>query len=1088
MRRFFTFSCNGRISLALCAVPAFFLCLSSVSQAQTSLSTIRGTVTDSSGSVIPGVAVTADETSTNEQARSVKTDANGNYEMPDLKLGTYRIRASLTGFKTFVAENINLSSNQTLRVDAMLTVGDAATEITVSGAAPVIETEEGKISSDYRAEQYRNAPLPGNAYSSPLPVLATMPNVQSNENSYNVSFAGQTGAQLDMGMDGVKEETLNTQTVNMESVEEVKVVVVNNSAEFSRVGYYNVVTKRGSNQFHGEASYYHRNSALGARGFFEPQKAHVIYHTFNGSVSGPVIKNRTFFYALWNGERVPGGGFHLDTVPTSAFRGGDFSQLLTLASPVKIKDPLTGTPFPGNVIPADRLNATSLKAQNAYLPSPNLGAANSLANNFGFTWPYPDDQFHADVLTTRVDHRFSDKNSLYGRFSAYLPRYILAGNYPDTFWTRLRQSYSWAIVDTHVFTPNLVNTFTFGGNRDRVSDGDPIGKYTPLHGNDVVSSLGITGVNSAGLSAMGFPVMSITGYPALSVQPGGITTDTRNFSGVDSVSWAFGRHILKAGGEIRTFRNFNGKVPSGAYGNFTFNGSLTGNAYADFLLGLPYSSQRLTPLTNRVSHAQEMGYYVTDTFKVTSNLTLDFGLRWDYFFSPTYADGLEYNWDPSTGNVVVPQAAMSKVSALYPSTIKIVAGQVAPNPSRTNFAPRVSAAYRLDNKTVLRGGYGIFTETLGPFALLQSGGPFQIGETFFNNGSTLFSFPNPFPAGTGQVPAQSISGYPLNTTNGRIQQFNVTLERQIKDIGIRLSYVGSRNRGMNYGLGSFNLGSLTSGAIPSTLELDKPQPSLIPFTNARRPYPQFVSTTYDRRNGESNYNALSLEVRRRVGQVSFDGSWTWATNMANYLNLENPYAPLSWNRDANPEHRVAVNAVWNLPVGKNKPYLANANRFADAVLGGWQLYWTGFFQTGHYFTPTYSGSDSSNTNTFGGLPNRIANGNYSTGNRALNNWFDASAFTIPVAGSYGNSGVNILEGPGLNVQNLALSKHFRITERINFSLQGMASNLLNHPNFTSPPSNISVPGQVGVIGSQSGFFSVEKSGPRMIELRVRVDF
>ena len=1062
---------------------------------QTSLSTIRGTVTDASAAVVAGVTVTAEETTTGVKARTVTTDNQGNYEMPDLVSGTYRLTATLSGFKTFVANNVVLESNQTLRVDMSLQVGDTSTQITISGSAAVINTEEGKIAAEFTAQQYKDVPIPGNAYSSPIPVLVTMPQVQTDEGSYNVYFAGQGGAQLDMGMDGVKEETMNTQTVNMESVEEVKVVVVNNSAEFARVGYYDTVTKHGTNQFHGEGSYYHRNSALGARSFFSPDKPRVIYHTFTAAASGPIIKDRTFFYVMWNGERVPGGEFHLANVPTNLMRTGDFSELLTQSPPVTITDPLTGQPFSGNVIPTSRLSATALKLQNDYLPTPDMGGPHDLANNFGFKWPYPDDQYHADVVTTRIDHKLSAKNSLYGRFSAYLPRYVLVGNYPDLFWTRLRQSHSWAIVDTHVFSPSLVNTFTFGGNRDRVLDGTTVGGHAPIRGDKVVADLGLTGVNPSNLSAMGFPVMDITGYCGTCVYAGtlnvgyggGVTLLNRNFTYADSLSWARGRHIIKAGGELRTYRNFDGSVPQNTYGYFSFNGSFTGDAYADFLLGLPFTSQRLTPLINRVQREKESGLFVTDTFKVSSRLTLDLGLRWDYFGSPSYEDGLQYTWDPKTGDVIVPSSAMSKVSPLYPGNVKVVAGQVVPNAGKGDFRPRLAAAYRITPKTVVRGGYGIFTEVRGTGSglyapdgvLAQGGGPFAIGETYYNsiqNGQPLFSLPNPFPANAGSavIPSQSVTGYPLDTRHGMIHQFNVTLEHEVRDIGIRLSYVGSRSRDLNY-----------------FIELDKPEPSLVPFTDSRRPYTQFVSTSWNRSNGAADYNSMSFEAQRRVGQVTFDASWTWARNMVNFLNLENPYAPLYWNRDSNPEHRVVYNVIWDVPVGRKARFLNQIPRGVDQVIGGWKLYWVGFLQTGHYFTPYFSGSDPSNTNSYGGLPDRIANGNLPTDKRTLDQWFDVSAFTIPPDGRFGNSGVNILEGPGLNVQNLNVAKTFRLTERFSFHFMTMISNLFNHPNFYSPPSDITVPGQAGVIGAgggQHGFFSAEKSGPRMIELRGRIEF
>jgi hypothetical protein len=257
---------------------------------------MRGTVTDPSGGVVPGAQVTLEEAATNITARTVTTDSQGNYEIPALKQGTYLMRVQVSGFKTFVEKDIYVASNLIKRVDVVLQVGSAKSEITVSGAATVIQTESGKIGSEFSGDQYRLAPIPANSYSSPLPVLATMPHIQMDGgNEFGVTMAGQGGNEIHMGMDGVKEENLNTQTVSMEDAEEVKVNAVNNSAEFARVGYYNVITKRGTNQYHGEASYYHRNSALGARSFFEDHKPFKLYHTFNLRGSARSSKTEHFF-------------------------------------------------------------------------------------------------------------------------------------------------------------------------------------------------------------------------------------------------------------------------------------------------------------------------------------------------------------------------------------------------------------------------------------------------------------------------------------------------------------------------------------------------------------------------------------------------------------------------------------------------------------------------------------------------------------------------------------------------------------------------------------------------------------------------
>lgn len=405
------------------------------------------------------------------------------------------------------------------------------------------------------------------------------------------------------------------------------------------------------------------------------------------------------------------------------------------------------------------------------------------------------------------------------------------------------------------------------------------------------------------------------------------------------------------------------------------------------------------------------------------------------------------------------------------STIHVVAGQAQESPSLHNFAPRIGFAWRpWGEKTVLRGSYGIFTETLGRFARDLSNGPFQISESFFNaiqNGQPLFAFPNPFPAGAGTIASQSITGYKLDTDNGRIHQFNFSVERQVKDIGIRLSYVGARDRGLNY-----------------NVNINKPVASLTPFNQNRRPYPQFVNITYGRNNGALNYNAFIVEGRRRMGGLTFDAHWTWTSNYLNYSGIEDPYAAMRWSHDQySSKFRGVVNAVWMLPFGHGKRFLTSAPKPVEFALGDWQVDWIAIMETGQFFSPSYSGSDPSGTNTSGGLPDRIGNGNLPSDQRTLEHWFDASAFAPPTLGHFGNASPYSLVGPGLYVHNLTAAKSFKAHERFLTTFQVAIQNLFNHPTFANPSANISSPGTVGVVTSTKGYL-----GARTIELRLRVQF
>ena len=1051
----------------------------SVLQAQITLSTIRGTAIDPSGAVVANAQIALVNLETSER-REIHTNDNGDFEIPGLQRGTYRLTAAHEGFKSFVADQIMLEATDVRRINVTFVLGSVGSEVSVNAGAAVIDTDTAKLQTAIDTAKHFDTPqVGGDATLDPSMFITSAPLVSQSNGVWNSHWAGQSSNQVQEGQDGHTNDNAVNQLNDILDTQEVTVVSVNNSAEYARVGYLNLVTKSGTNDLHGRLAYFHQNSALGARNFFEDQKAKQLTHTISISAAGPIIKNKTFFYASANILRIPGKQFYLRDVPTDQMRQGNFSQLSAGGQPITIVDPLTNTPFPNNIIPANRISPVAQAINQNYLPAPNRGGPGALANNYGFTFPFPDDYSLRKDFTQRIDHQLTAKNRITGRLVEDWGLYVLPSNFPAFAWTRVRFNVHMVVEDTHIFSPTLVNSFRLGLYKEKVTDGDTVYGVTPFKGDQAVSKIGLQGVNPHNYSAQGFPVMDIAGYPMLRTNPGGEVQDDHDWGYADTMTWSKGRHVLKYGGEFKPQSRFVGNIPEGSYGSFAFNGSLTGYGYADFLLGTPFTSTRLDPLTKRTLQDSELGIFITDSFKVNSRLTLDLGLRWDRFGSPSYSDGLQYNWDPATGDVIVPNKLVGRVSPLYPNSINIVGGEVRQHPDWKNFVPRIGVAYRVTDRWVVRGGYGIFNETLGRYSRLGSS-PFQVSETYQNaivGGQPLLSFPDPFPSSLAgaRIPSQNVVGYPLDTSNGKIHQYNVTVERQIKDVGLRFSYVGSHDYGMNYLIG-----------------VNKPQPSTIPFTASRRPYPDVINASYYRSNGESKFNAFTVEGIRKAGQLTFDAHWTLASSYSNFqsdvsgrtANLENPYAPLFFSRDQfTPRQRAVLNVVWEVPVGKGRRYLGNANRFVDGAVGGWQVYWIGYLESGHFFSPTFSGSDPSNTNTFGGLPDRVCNGNLPSSQRNVNHWFDTSCFTTPPNGRFGNSGAFVLEGPGYNMQDISLAKTFNVTERFKFTFTAAASNVLNHPNFDVPSSNISVPASAGVVNSL-----VEGAMARTIDLRGRIDF
>jgi hypothetical protein len=1053
--------------------------------AQTNLATLRGTVSDPSGATVPNATVVVTNVAMNV-SRKVDTNAAGDYEIPYLVPGTYQLTCSATGFQRFVAQEIALVGYETRRIDIHMHVGTASTQVTVTAGAAVISTEGAQISGGFTENTYRDSPESGATYN-PASQMIMVPMVQSQAGSYALQVAGLAPTQISESMDGVETDCANNLVNNTHNIQDLEVIAVNAPAEFSRAVNLTLSGKSGGNKFHGVATFDELNSSLNARFTLNATKPKIKTHEGYAELAGPLKKDRTFFYLAYTLARVPGNTFYNATVPDNLERLGNFSEL---SKPVI--NPYTGVQFPGNIINIP-LSTVTTKEQQLYIPTSNQGSGGIVANNFGFIFPYSPTWYKFDMWNVRVDHSFSSKHQLFGREILRISPYVLVGSFPNVGqWTRNRFDDSRFVSDTYTFSPSLVNNARFGWDLDHVSDGITELGFTPVTGDVAVSAIGLQGVNPNGYKIMGFPNTSITGVSSLSQQPGGKTLDTNAYAYTDSLTWAKGRHVAKFGGQIRHWSNPTMQYASGTYGSFSYDGRFTGTAYADFLLGLPATSTRLNPLVNRSSHANEQGYYAEDTFKITSKFTLNYGLRWEYFGFPTYSDGLVYNWDPTSGNVIVPQASLTKIDPLYPtSTIKVVAGPAVSSADSKLFRPRIGAAYRLSDRFVIRGGYGMYTQALGAAnngppisqSLLTSPAPFKISESYSNaqvNGAPLLTMPSPFPAtlSSSVVPGQSVTGYPSNITNGIIHEFSVSVERQVRSVGLSMSYVGDRGRGMNYMVG----------------QTDIPQPSTTAFTSSAKPFPQFVGTSFYMSNGSSKYDALLLEAKRRLGHFSFDANYTYANSMANYLDTEDVYSLLHWNHDQyTARSRMVAQVTYDLPFGRGQRWGSAIPGAANAVLGGWHLNWVSTFQGGQYFTPSFSGSDPSHTNTFGGIPNRICSGNLSGSQRSTSKWFDATCFAVPQSGRFGNSGVNILEGPPNNDTDITLSKDFRVKEQVRINFAGLFLDAFNTPVYAFPYANISTSSTVGHLyaglgGITAGGNGVDRGGERNIILRLRIEF
>ena len=1122
-----------RVFVVLLALSGLLTLLGSTAVAQTGFSNLRGNITDESGAVVLGAQITLTEPATGAQVRNAVSDAQGNFEFPNLKPGTYQVKCEMKGFKAFVGEDVLLDAGQTRRLDIRLAVGNATEVVEVHEGAALINTEGGTISAQLDTVEIEDTPLI-DSYPSPLAMFATLPGVQGN--GWDLKISGQDANEQSFQMDGVSNDRAGEQANTSKFVQEATVTTVNAPADSARVVAYNLTSKRGQNEFHGMVYYQHFNAGLNAIPHPQTTRTAYIQHDWQAELAGPIWKNHTFFYFSWYEQLIPLGSFNVATVPTQAMWNGDFTGLPT------ITDPQTGQPFPNNKIPANRISSVSA-AIKQYFPQPNIGDPNVFAfNNFGWTHPYASQNYRGDWPFFRIDHNLTSKNSIFVRWLQRKTPFVLPGTLPSTFWTRLRDHRQTVVTDTHVFSPNVVNTFRFGYNTDYIVDGASEAGQKPLDGGDVIAKIGLQGVNPSGYNVAGVPTMAIGGgLSQFSGVNGGVKNNDRTFSYEDSLTWERGRHIWKFGGDVSAFRFHKGVVPD--YGFFNFTGAFTGgnsdSGFADFLLGLPFSINRSDPLVNRTMTNKELGLYAEDTFKLTPRLTLDYGLRWDYYAVPTFTDGLMYNFDPATGTVLVPQNKLQQVNPLYPAVgspgcalypapppprpcIPVAAGKVVPDADTHNFRPRISAAYRLGKDFVIRGGYGQFTERYSRFySDLQDNqhpGPFaHLSESFTHlPGQQPFSFPNPFPsAGTpNPAPGQSVTALPRKWYDGTIHQYNLSIEKEVAKMGLRASYIGSRSVGLNFISNSYTGSYLNVNVLPASAAAAGTK--TLPFPN--------LSGVYEyRNNGEARYNALQLEASRKQGWVTFDAHYTLASSLNNIFNTDDVSQPTkAWAVDHGLRRNLfTITSVWALPFGKGRQHMNNAPRVVDALVGGWGVQTISYFGSGDYMTPFFYGFDVANNNFNSYIPDVIpgTNGNLPAGQRSQSRWFNTpvyhkdpntglfvydhvGAFKVPgcpdtdplclntanvAPGRFGNAGLNTLTGPRLNVHHLSVAKTFPLTERVGMTFTTAISDLFNHPHFYDPDTYIQN-GDAGQLIYARADYEPEKAGHRQISFKLRFDF
>jgi hypothetical protein len=1066
---------------------------------------IVGTATDPSKAAVPGLSVTIVDTGTNI-ARNVATNEQGYYEALTLIPGTYRVEAQLSGFAPFKRDGIVVESRSIVRVDIPLQLGQVESEvIEVIATTPVIETETAAISDTRTAKQIEALPML--ATGTLFPFVTTLPGVQvvTAAGSTVFSFNGARSGQSEIMFDGMSSARLNTPLAGnpntMEMTSEIKVHSSNNNAEFASPGVVNLVSKSGTNEVHGTAFYYHSRDQWNEKNRFQATKPALKRHNFGATFGGPIIvpgydgHNKTFFMFSYWGERNPGELPFSGQIPTAAMRAGDLS-----AMGGTIRDPLTGQPFVGNIIPATRISPIAQRVQDRFYALPNVGNPNVFGPN---NWQENVDRGgkpSEQRFDIRVDHRIGSSNILFARFNwKKTDQWQLLGTPLAGETTGPRAHTNFVISDTHTFGGRLINEGRFGFTRGGNSS------FSKYRGRDVIHELGLTGYPDSDYYSI--PNFLITGMPRIGNNvPNNLDDHNNIYQGTDVITWSHGNHTTKGGVDLQYNSAYGLDTPDHLFGTLSFTGLITGNAYADFLLGLPANTQRSTYIGERSKSGKDVAVFVQDSWRIGPRLTFEGGLRYEYQFAVGDDAGLMYNFDPATGSLVVPDETVSssKINPLLPANITIVSAssvgfsQALRNPQKGNIVPRAGFAWRPMDKMAVRGGYGVFIDSFGTTLSPASASPlFGYVAQFTNTATTQpFTIANPFGSGgslVGNLEAGASNAPTFNPDlrNPRLHQWSLSVERQITGVGVRVSYIGSRSTDLTY-----------------TRNINLPAPSTTPFTPSRRVYPQFANVFYSD-NGDglhSQYHGLQFDVERRFGQsIYIQGAWTSSTLMEDIpdigreagATIQNPYDVAAERARAsfNPAHRVNGAVVWELPFGKNRRFLSNANGAVDAILGGWQLSSLFYFDTGRWYTPTFTGADPSGTGTSGAQrPDRIADGNLPAGQRSIDRWFDTDAF-VPLpsnVGRFGNSGRNVIEGPSSTVVHLTLAKKIRAAGRTQLQLQVNALNVFNIENFDfdsagaglniSPANRASAGKLLAIRGGIEGF------GARSINAELRLGF
>lgn len=1035
-------------------VAVVFLLFTGLASAQRITGSIEGRVSDASGAILPGVEITVTNDST-QQVRTTITNETGLYNVPLLPSGAYSVRASLTGFRTEIRRGILVEVDRNARVDIQLEVGNIAESVEVTADAPLVQTDNSALGQVIDTRRVAELPLNGREF---LALASLTPGVQPNVEGSNLSTQSGSvnvnGAREEFNLfllDGVdNNDTGNSQLIvvpGIDSIQEFKVQTSAYSAEYGRSagGLVNVSTKSGTNELHGTIYGFLRHSSMDARNYFNTKpnpKQPFQRNQWGGTLGGPIIKNRTFIFGSYERTDIKQTLTALAQVPPAAWRTGNFSSLTTM-----IVDPLTGQPFPGNQIPASRINPLGKAFLDRY-PMPNATGANNLVGASTLT-------SFTDNISIRGDHQFGQNDTLFVRYSWWkqdrlepfsrssttIPGY---GILLDT------TSHSATINQTHIFNANLINEFRFGFTR-LIG-----GLYSELRGEaeSVARQLGLRGVRqtdnptSVPPDLYDVPRISAVGFSGLVGGNPHVRYDN-HFTYTDNLSYTVGEHKLKMGFETK--RNRPNLFLTGLVaGQFDFQGRYTGNSIADMLLGYPITTSREIGDVADYERSWHVSWYFQDDWRLSNRLTVNLGLRYEIQTAGYERFDRKGSFDPSRGVQVlggkdpVPADAAALMARFPGRAVKETSAPRNGFATQYNdFAPRVGLAYDVagDGKTIVRVGGGVFYVPiiLNKTHAYKRAFPWVLGETATASTDPRnpnLSLNNPFPADLINA-GIAVAGIAKDYRQSYMAQWNLNVQRELGGATvIEVGYAGSKGNALHRGR-NVNQAVLGSGNVTD-----------------RRPFRGFANINIGESSANSNYHSFQVRFDRRLtGGFSALTSYTWSKSIddnsgsgglgesgsaQNNYNLAAERGPSVFDR----AHRATVGYLYELPFGRD------LSGPASILISGWQTNGIFTVSSGQPVTPSLQG-DISLTGNGQDRPNVI--GITKLDNPTPQAWWNRAAFAIPTTGSYGNAGRNSLRGPGLINMDFALFKNFPYGEnRELFQFRAEIFNLTNHPQFLLP--------------------------------------